>query len=464
MRRVSSRPYDGGMHAPRFAVTLLLACCLLGAQAGPTADDAVRAQPTRSLDARVKPEKVTTLPPPALPSRLVPPPPVIRRIAAAPTAVPVSAACFEQARAAIERGLAFLRKSQGPEGGWMEGVQGQGSEAAKPSKAASTAVTGLVLRAFAQAGFDEANDPSVQRGAQRLVALAWSGGKFAPDPAGSMETYVASCTALALAALDAPRHDEALREVVAFLREAQWNQDDGVRPEQDWFGGVGYGGHGRPDLSNTQFMLDALHEADVRGDDAAVQRALAFVQRCQNRKTPDAAAWAQAGSGDGGFVYTVANGGESFASEAAGEGRYGEKMPPGTRALRSYGSMTYAGYKSLLFAGLAPDDARVKAAMEWIAAHFTMDENPGLGQQGLFYYRLAMARALLAAQRDQVTDAAGKAHDWRCELIGAITANQRADGSWVNAKDRWMEGNADLVTAYAVLALEEAIKPSLQSR
>ena len=30
-------------------------------------------------------------------------------------------------------------------------------------------MTGLVLRAFAQAGFDEANDPSVQRGAQRLV-------------------------------------------------------------------------------------------------------------------------------------------------------------------------------------------------------------------------------------------------------------------------------------------------------
>jgi squalene-hopene/tetraprenyl-beta-curcumene cyclase len=289
-------------------------------------------------------------------------------------------------------------------------------------------------------------------------------GKFTPDPAGSMETYVASCTALALAALDSRSHDEALGQAIAFLRESQWNQEDGIRPEQDWFGGVGYGGHGRPDLSNTQFMLDALHDANVRGDDPAVQRALAFVQRCQNRRTPDAATWAQAGTGDGGFVYTVANGGESFASETAGEGRYGEKMPPGTRALRSYGSMTYAGYKSMLFAGLAPDDARVQAALAWIGSHFSMDENPGLGQQGLFYYRLAMARALLASQRDRVTDDKGVAHDWRCELIAALAAGQRPDGSWVNAKDRWMEGNADLVTAYAVLALEEAIKPSLQTQ
>jgi squalene-hopene/tetraprenyl-beta-curcumene cyclase len=202
----------------------------------------------------------------------------------------------------------------------------------------------------------------------------------------------------------------------------------------------------------------------VKADDASVQRALAFVQRCQNRKADGAAAWDEAGSGDGGFVYTVANGGESFASEVAGEGRYGEKMPPGTRALRSYGSMTYAGYKSLLFAGLAKNDPRVLAALEWITSHYTMNENPGLGQQGLFYYRLAMARALLAGGMDSIKDSAGAAHDWRCELINALVASQQADGSWVNPQDRWMEGQPDLVTAYALLAIEEAIKPTLQSQ
>jgi squalene-hopene/tetraprenyl-beta-curcumene cyclase len=449
---------------PMIITPLLVILLCQGAPSGAAVGDALLAQPTTPLDARVDAKKVTSLAPPQLPRSLTPPPPVIRRIADSASQVPVDAACFERARAAIKRGLDFLRKHQGPEGGWMEGVQGQGSEAANPSKAASTAVTALVIRAFAQAGFGEDSDPAVGTGVRRLLAQTRDERGFAPDPSGGMETYVASCTALALTALDSPKHAEALQEVLAWLKRVQWDQAEGVRPEQDWFGGVGYGSKGRPDLSNTQMMLDALHDGRVKADDASVQRALAFVQRCQNRKADGAAAWAEAGSGDGGFVYTVANGGESFASEVAGEGRYGEKMPPGTRALRSYGSMTYAGYKSLLFAGLAKNDPRVLAALEWIASHYTMNENPGLGQQGLFYYRLAMARALLAGGMDSIKDSAGTAHDWRCELINALVASQQADGSWVNPQDRWMEGQPDLVTAYALLAIEEAIKPTLQSQ
>lgn len=447
-----------------------LACallrCLAQQQPAPTAPpvDALLAPPTAPLDGRVDAGKVTTLAPPSLPRSLTPPPPVIRRIADSATLVPVQPACFDQARAAITKGLAFLRAHQGPDGGWMEGVQGQGSEAARPSKAASSAVTALVIRAFAQAGCTEDGDPALASGVRRLLAQTRDERGFAPDASGGLETYVASSTALALAALDSPRHGEALQQVLAWLRRVQWDQAEGVSPAQDWFGGVGYGSKGRPDLSNTQMMLDALHDGGVKADDAAVQRALAFVQRCQNRKGDGAAPWAETGSGDGGFVYTVANGGESFASETAGEGRYGEKMPPGTRALRSYGSMTYAGYKSLLFAGLSRDDPRVRAALDWIRSHYTMNENPGLGQQGLFYYRLAMARAMLASGMDSVRDASGTTHDWRCELIASLVASQQPDGSWVNGQDRWMEGQPDLVTAYALLAIEEAIKPTLQSQ
>jgi squalene-hopene/tetraprenyl-beta-curcumene cyclase len=188
------------------------------------------------------------------------------------------------------------------------------------------------------------------------------------------------------------------------------------------------------------------------------------VARCQNVRSEGAAPWANTGGADGGFVYTVANGGESFASEAAGEGRFGERMPEGTRALRSYGSMTYAGYKSMLFAGLRRDDPRVLAAFDWARAHWSMQENPGLGKQGLFYYRLALARALAASGRDTIEDTGGTRHDWRKEVVDALVASQRPDGSWINDQDRWMEGEPDLVTAYAVLALEEAIKPSRQSR
>jgi squalene-hopene/tetraprenyl-beta-curcumene cyclase len=268
-----------------------------------------------------------------------------------------------------------------------------------------------------------------------------------------------------------------MEAVRLWLVDNQWSQSQGISPNADWFGGSGYGTHGRPDLSNTQLMLDALHDAGVSTDDPAVQRALVFVQRTQNVKANDAS-WAQHGTSDGGFTYTAANGGESFASELAGEGRYGEKMPPDTRAL---GSMTYAGFKSMLYAGLAPDDPRVTAAFDWIRSHWTFTENPGLGSQGLYYYLHAAARALSAsgaisvtvtnsAEPAGATDTSKKtqesttSHNWHNDLTDALLASQRADGSWVNSADRWQEGQPELVTLYAVLALEEVLKPVTQSQ
>jgi squalene-hopene/tetraprenyl-beta-curcumene cyclase len=244
---------------------------------------------------------------------------------------------------------------------------------------------------------------------------------------------------------------------IAWLRDAQWDESEGVANTADWYGGAGYGNGKRPDLSNTQMMLDAMHDAGVSADDPAFARARAFLERAQNRKATNPAAWAQAGSGDGGFVYSGANGGESFASDEAGEGRYGEKLA--VKSLRSYGSMTYAGFKSLLYAGLSKDDPRVKDALGWISLHFTFDENPGLGQQGYYYYLHAMARALHASQEDTIRDAAGKDRAWRAELIDALVARQRGDGSWKNDVERWEEAKEPLATIYAVLALEEALKP-----
>jgi squalene-hopene/tetraprenyl-beta-curcumene cyclase len=204
-------------------------------------------------------------------------------------------------------------------------------------------------------------------------------------------------------------------------------------------------------------MLDALYDAGLSPEEAPFQRALVFLSRTQNLEQTNSAEWA---GNDGGFVYTPANGGESIASEVAGDGRHGEKIPPGQpRSLRSYGSMTYAGFKSMLYAGLSPDDVRVRAAYDWIRKHFTFDENPGLGQQGLYYYYHAMSRALRVAQQHEIVDVDGETHNWREALIDALVERQRDDGSWVNDADRWLEGNPELVTAYSLLALEEALKP-----
>jgi squalene-hopene/tetraprenyl-beta-curcumene cyclase len=138
------------------------------------------------------------------------------------------------------------------------------------------------------------------------------------------------------------------------------------------------------------------------------------------------------------------------------------KSSDGRRELRSYGSMTYAGLKSMIYAGLSKDDPRVKAAWDWISKNWTLDENPGMkladpaqAQNGQYYYYHTLARALNAYDQPTITDPSGKTHDWRVELIAKLKSLQKEDGSWVGDK-RWMEDNASLVTAYAVLALQEA--------
>jgi hypothetical protein len=121
--------------------------------------------------------------------------------------------------------------------------------------------------------------------------------------------------------------------------------------------------------------------------------------------------------------------------------------------LRSYGSMTYAGLKSMIYAGLTPEDPRVQAAYEWIQRHYTVEENPGMGPQGLFYYYHTFAKALGTLGHEELTDAEGQPHDWRADLARQLLAAQQDDGSWVNEHPRWLEGDPNLVTGYALMAL-----------
>jgi squalene-hopene/tetraprenyl-beta-curcumene cyclase len=207
------------------------------------------------------------------------------------------------------------------------------------------------------------------------------------------------------------------------------------------YGGAGYGSHSRPDLSNTSFLIDALHAAGAQADDPALDRALVFVSRCQNLESPHNTTEFAAKVNDGGFYYTIAAGGESQAG----------KTPDG--GLRSYGSMTYAGLKSMIFCGVGPDDPRVKAAYEWARKHYTLTENPGMGADGMYYYFHTFAKALDAVGDDTLVDAGGASHDWRRELAERLFELQKDDGSWVNASQRWLESDPNLTTAYSLLAL-----------
>lgn len=115
--------------------------------------------------------------------------------------------------------------------------------------------------------------------------------------------------------------------------------------------------------------------------------------------------------------------------------------------------MTYAGLKSMIHAGVGPDDPRVKAAYEWIRKYYDIKSNPFMGNAGLYYYYHTFAKALDAMRLDLIEDASGVKHYWRRELAAELLGRQRPDGSWINQNNRWMEGDPNLVTSYALLTL-----------
>jgi squalene-hopene/tetraprenyl-beta-curcumene cyclase len=245
------------------------------------------------------------------------------------------------------------------------------------------------------------------------------------------------------------RLDGVIKRGQEFLKTGQWDESENKGVESDYYGGAGYGGNNsRPDLSNTSFFVEALRETGLPLDDPALRKALVFVSRCQNLESEfNDRPWA-AKVNDGGFIYTAANGGSSVAGKTDDGG------------LRSYAAMTYAGLKSMIHAGLGPDDPRVKAAREYISHHYSVDENPGLGQKGLYYYYQTFAKALALVGKATIVDGSGQEHDWRAELIAALAKRQNANGSWVNRADNFMEGDPNLVTAYGLLALAHATAKS----
>jgi squalene-hopene/tetraprenyl-beta-curcumene cyclase len=237
------------------------------------------------------------------------------------------------------------------------------------------------------------------------------------------------------------RYDKLLKGAEAFVKGIQWDAGEDQDEASFNYGGAGYGSKKRPDLSNTNFLLDALKATGNGPDDEAVKKALIFVPRCQNLESEHNASPFPALNPDGGFYYTVAAGGDSQAGKEANGG------------LRSYASMTYAGLKSMIFAGVGPDDPRVKAAFEWIQQHYDLESNPGMGTSGLFYYYHTFAKALDALGEPTIKDADGTEHDWRAELLAELASRQRDDGSWINENSRWLEGDPNLVTGYALLSL-----------
>lgn len=341
-------------------------------------------------------------------------------------------------RDVLNRGTGWLAAQQNPDGTF-------GKDVAHP------ALSALPVVALQRDPSGKYNDSeALKKTYAYLRGFAQPDGGIYNKESG-LANYNTSVALLALLGANDPKDEELLRAARAYVVGQQ--ASGMAKPETD--GGIGYGSvgaspkRGHPDLDNTLFALEALRASqgtvvDKPGQkDLNWQAAIDFISRCQNLEATNKEKWASDDPANkGGFVYYP---GYSNAGEVALEG--------GKKALRSYGSMTYAGLLSFVYADLKKDDPRVKAAVNWLEKNYTLEENPGMGQMGYYYYLHLMAKGLTAAGITEL-EVGGKKVDWRRELGLRLIKLQKPEGFWVNEEPRWKETNPVLVTTYSVMTLQ----------
>ncbi len=112
-------------------------------------------------------------------------------------------------------------------------------------------------------------DESVARAVAYLLKMQQKDGGIYDT---MLPSYNTSLAVSALSKVPGPEVRAAVAKAVEFLKTLQYSEGAVVREElgespkpvdknHPFYGGVGYGRHGRPDLSNTGIWIQALHDA-----------------------------------------------------------------------------------------------------------------------------------------------------------------------------------------------------------
>lgn len=348
---------------------------------------------------------------------------------------------------AVRRGLQWLISQQKPAGYWSS-----------PEWPALTAfaVWALVLNE------DYRDSEAVEKGVQYLLSNVQEDGGIYVVPkiefkGGGKSNYN---TAISMVALYLTGRDDVLPVVLdarTFIAAGQHLGGD------VYYGGFGYDAsteRAYADLSNTYIAMEgmALTESaeDFRteGEIAEIDKQAAeeFISKIQNRKESNDADWvSETPENKGGFAYHPE---ESKAGTITSE--------DGTVYFRSFGSMTYAGLLSLIYADVDRNDPRIQSAIDWSVLHWSLDSNPGMGNQGLYYFYNVLSKALAVYGQDQLVGEDGTRINWRQEFVKKLVSLQKIDengnGYWVNEENRFWEADPVLVTGYTLIALQVALQ------
>ena len=346
----------------------------------------------------------------------------------------------------FDMGFEYLKKNQNPDGFW--------------SNPEFPALTGLAVSAFLNSekyGKNKEKPDFIVKALDYIVSCAHDNGAIYREGLPNYNTAI--CMMALIGAKDEKYYPYIIkgRQYIAGL---QLDQGEKGVTDQPFDGGIGYGTKDHSDMSNTYIAIEALKMSEflesvehlkaykdlknLQKNTLDWDAALKFIERCQNLPAHNDQKWASDDpKNKGGFIYYP-------GSSKAGE----ETLEGGKKALRSYGSMTYAGLLSLIYSDLKKDDPRVVAAYNWLKENYTLDENPGMDQQGLYYYFHTMAKSLSVYGEDYlVVNDKKDMIDWRRELALKLVQKQKGDGFWVNDSGRWWENDPVLVTSYALISL-----------
>jgi len=360
---------------------------------------------------------------------------------------PVPESLRREGHAAIDRAINWLTSRQHADGYW--------------SNADFPALTALPLWAIVKGGGD--NEELINRATRYLVGTFNENGSFCREPTekrrgGGLCNYNTALVMVALHATGNPEFTPMIQKARQFIAGTQHFGDD------IYHGGMGYDpetDRAYADLSNSYIAYEAMrlteNVEDLRttvGERADLdwEAARQFISRVQNRPESNDQPWASDDPSEhGGFAYKP---------DASMAGSYTNEA--NEIRLRSYGSMTYAGLLSFIYADTGKNDPRVQAAFDWSVKFWNLNENPGMDQQGLYYYYQTLSKALSVMGVDVLTLTDGTSLNWRTELVKKLISLQKIDadgtGYWVNAEGRWWEADPVLVTSYSLLALEMALR------
>lgn len=331
------------------------------------------------------------------------------------------------------KGVRFLHAHHQPTGHFL----------APGGRSPGTPFTALIVDALVHlpAPLLESQDETFRTAVQGMIDMGGQALLASQQENGAIfeVTYSVYTTGVSVVALQSWNRPDLTADPIAraqaFLLSAQ-NRSDGINR-----GGAGYDPDSRPDLSNTVVMLEALEASGLPKEDPAYQLALEFVMNNMNDSEFNTSGVVT--TEDGGFTYRP---GESPAGEV--------ELRDGRKAARSYGTMSYAGLISFLYADVGVEDPRVRSAFRWVENHYDLTENPGMMDAGVYYYYRIMAKALERYGATEIRTADGTVHHWAADLAQTLLGLQHPEGSWRNENTQYLEGNAILCTAYALRTLQ----------